>query len=151
MCGVSRCSKVSVSVCRSRRVWEALKGKGRETRREGGLLSQTDSSSAECTKCRDFSAIAIAILSDKSQRLSQPQKCPSPLGKALRFFLRRKIASDCDSFCDFSRKKVSPLRFGGGRCPAAASWRPPVTAPNLCASKCDRGSFHEMASADCLH
>ena len=75
----------------------------------------------ECTKCCDFSAIPIAIFrhtGEKLQRLSGPQKCQVPFiptKRALRFLLRRKIASDCDSFCDFSTKKTAPLRFGWRR------------------------------------
>ena len=46
----------------------------------------------------------------KSAVFFGPQKCRPPPEKPCDF-LRRKVTCDCDSFCDFSRKKASPLRF----------------------------------------
>ena len=34
---------------------------------------------------------------------------PPPFQRALRFLLRRQVASDCDSLCDFSKKKKRPI------------------------------------------
>ena len=43
-----------------------------------------------------------------------PQVSSSPR-KTCDFSLRRKIASDCDSFCDFSRKTASHCGLAGNR------------------------------------
>ena len=49
----------------------------------------------------------------KSQWCFWAPKVPFFPRKPCDFSLRRKIASDRDSFCNFSRRKAPPLQFGG--------------------------------------
>ena len=53
--------------------------------------------------------------------------------ESLAIFLRRKAASDCDSLCDFSRKKRPHYGLAGGRCSTTSPSWPPVTT--LCAAQ----------------
>ena len=67
----------------------------------------------ECTKCRDFSAIAIAIFCHRRKIaviLWAPRES-SPLRKRYDFGMENSWRLRF-SVCDFSRKKASPLRFG---------------------------------------
>ena len=67
------------------------------------------------------------------QRFLGPQKCFSPLPqRALRsFFVATKSRKRLRFFCGFSRRKASPLWFGGGRGPAASPRRPLETVLRL--------------------
>ena len=80
---------------------------------------------AKKKKNKDWRVRVLLYVKNRSEFLG-PKSAFFPPQRALRtFFLQRKVASDCESFCDYSREEVSPLVWLGGEEPSHLRVVPP--------------------------